>query len=75
VLNRAREVLVLCRPTGVHLLPTETTEPGETLLQTLARGLAEEAGATASLVRYLGATEMPFSWDGHPYERPSSGTN
>jgi 8-oxo-dGTP pyrophosphatase MutT (NUDIX family) len=53
VLNHAGEVLLLHRPSE----------------QTLARELKEETGASAQLLRYIGATDMPFMWDGRAYEK------
>jgi 8-oxo-dGTP pyrophosphatase MutT (NUDIX family) len=69
VLNHAGEVLLLHRPSDVYILPTGTLEEGETLQQTLARELKEETGASAQLLRYIGATDMPFMWDGRAYEK------
>ena len=71
VRNDKGEVLVLCRPDGTCVLTTETMRPRETPLETLARGIIEELGATARVTRFLGATEMPFRWggDGDHYEK------
>lgn len=44
----------------LYLLMRETIEPGETLEETLHRGLLEEFGATAEIVDYLGSIKSHF---------------
>lgn len=62
-------VVVLERPCGTCVLITGTLEPGETLRGALHREIGEEAGVTARPSRFVGATEMPFTWGGERDEK------
>jgi 8-oxo-dGTP pyrophosphatase MutT (NUDIX family) len=69
VVNDRHQVLTLRRQSREIILPTGTLNPRETLLDALHRELLEETGAEAKLVRYLGSTEMPFTWNGLRYNK------
>lgn len=47
---------------SLYLLMRETVEEGESLEQTLSRGLKEEFGATGEIVTYLGSEAYEDSW-------------
>jgi 8-oxo-dGTP pyrophosphatase MutT (NUDIX family) len=73
VLFRRRCVMVLRDPGGDHVMPGGRREPGETLMQTLVREIAEETGWRFSSARAFAAlhfrhlTPKP---DGYPYPYP-----
>lgn len=45
-----------------YVLPTETMEQGETIEQTLHRGLMEEMGITSKVKEFLGSEIYPAIW-------------
>lgn len=45
-----------------YVLPTETVEQGETIDQTLHRGLLEEMGVTCKIKNFLGSAIYPGIW-------------
>ena len=59
--HRARNVQ---KKTDLYFLMRETVRPGESLEKALARGLSEEFGIRAKLVRYLGSLVSEFTnWE------------
>ena len=52
-----------------YLLMRETPEPGESLEQTLHRGLLEEFGATAEIKDYIGSIQSHFKNEGVEIEK------
>jgi 8-oxo-dGTP pyrophosphatase MutT (NUDIX family) len=67
--NDRGELLVLRRPDGIHTLITGTIKPGEPLVETVVRELAEEAGGRGELTAFVGSTVMSFTWDGRRYDK------
>jgi hypothetical protein len=55
VYDRHNRVLVHVFTGGIYTLIRETIEPDESIEAAIHRGIGEEAGSTAELVRYLGA--------------------
>lgn len=55
VYDRHNRVLVHVFTGGIYTLIRETIEPNESIEVAVHRGIGEEAGSTAELVRYLGA--------------------
>ena len=55
VYDRENRILVHVFTGGIYTLIRETIEPNESIEAAIHRGIGEEAGSTAELVRYLGA--------------------
>jgi len=53
----------------LYILVRETMEPGETIENTLARGLMEEFGAKGDLTSYLGSLTSAFERDGENIQK------
>lgn len=53
----------------VYILMRETIEPGETLEETIHRGLMEEFGAKARIVGYLGSIVAQLDNSGPPIQK------
>jgi len=67
VRDAALEILVLYRnePDGKHYhLPKGTLHHDETLEDCARREVAEESGATAEIIGYLGALQQEYTWKG-----------
>jgi 8-oxo-dGTP pyrophosphatase MutT (NUDIX family) len=73
VLFRRSQVMVVRDPGGDHVIPGGRREPGETLMQTLAREIAEETGWRFSSARpfaVLHFRHLTPKPDGYPYPYP-----
>lgn len=58
IVRDAQGAYVLFRKDGLHAFMTETVENGESLEDAVARGLTEEMGGSARLIRYCGSTVL-----------------